>query len=90
MMPYSFNNLIYPYYSAYTMDGYQIVISIDNSNTKPGITVVLYEGYYRRFCFAKQDTQSTFQPIFSQQYAVSQPSITVWLALKEQAIPKTD
>jgi hypothetical protein len=32
MIPYSFDYLIYPYYPAYTMGCYQIVISGDNGS----------------------------------------------------------
>ncbi|EDN01017.1 hypothetical protein BACCAP_00957 [Pseudoflavonifractor capillosus ATCC 29799] len=37
MIPYSFDYLIYPYYPAYTMGCYQIVISHDNG--REGLTI---------------------------------------------------
>ena len=37
MIPYSFDYLIYPYYPAYTMGCYQIVISHDNG--RDGLTI---------------------------------------------------
>ena len=42
MIPNSFDYLIYPYYPAYTMGCYQIVISHDNGSKRFAIVLVVY------------------------------------------------
>ena len=44
MIPYSFDDLIYPYYPAYTMGCYQIVISHDNGRVRVDVLFLVSYG----------------------------------------------
>ena len=63
-MPYSFDYLIYPYYPAYTMGCYQIVISSDNGVEDLLFVLLVYNCNY---ITKRREMQPHFPP-FSESF----------------------
>ena len=63
-MPCSFDYLIYPYYPAYTMGCYQIVISADNRGSSLLFVLLVCECNYITKCGEMQPHSPSFSKVF--------------------------